>query len=152
MDKKDFADIYNSFSQDVMNVAFFYTRNKDDAQDVTMDVFYHLMKKNPNVKDIKSYLLKETMRKSIDFYRRNKRDRYVHVEEEYFVSNDSYQEEIDTNLVRSLPKKYLSVITLFYVEELKISEIAKLLNISDSAVKKRLQRGRDMLEEKLKHE
>lgn len=47
--------------------------------------------------------------------------------------------------VMLLPTKYKTVIHLYYIEGYKIEEIAGILKISESAVKKRMQRGREML-------
>ena len=44
----------------------------------------------------------------------------------------------------------LVVIHLFYFEELSIKEICKVLNMSETAVKSRLHRARELLKEKLK--
>lgn len=52
----------------------------------------------------------------------------------------------------SLPPKYSAVIYLFYYEDLKISEIAKILDITQSAVKSRLVRGRNALKEIIEKE
>ena len=49
-----------------------------------------------------------------------------------------------------LPEKYRTVIYLFYYEDMSVSEIAGSLGITDSNVKTRLSRGREMLKEKLK--
>ncbi|EFU43219.1 RNA polymerase, sigma-24 subunit, ECF subfamily protein [Paenibacillus vortex V453] len=47
--------------------------------------------------------------------------------------------------VMSLPFKYKSVIHLFYYEDYSVKEIAGILQINESAVKMRLQRGRKLL-------
>lgn len=44
-----------------------------------------------------------------------------------------------------LPEKYKMVIHLFYYENYSVSEISQILKISESAVKMRLKRGREML-------
>ena len=154
MEKTDFTKLFNDYSQDVMNVAFFYLKNKEDAQDVLMEVFMHLMNKPPkNENNLKSYILQLTMRKSLDFYRKSSRARFVSLDESILSSPEtSSEDEEKINLIRSLPDKYRSVIVLFYVEELSIIEIAKTLKISEDATKKRLQRAREILKEKNKDE
>ena len=51
--------------------------------------------------------------------------------------------------VSILPEKYKTVIILHYYNLMKIDEIAEVLNISESAVKKRLERARKKLKESL---
>ena len=50
-------------------------------------------------------------------------------------------------LVKKLPEKYRRVVVLHYYDSMPIKEISKALNISDSAIKKRLERARNILKE-----
>ena len=52
--------------------------------------------------------------------------------------------------LRTLPPKERSSITLFYLNDYNIKEIAAITETSEDAVKKQLSRGRDKLKEKLK--
>ena len=52
--------------------------------------------------------------------------------------------------LRTLPPKERSSITLFYLNDYNIKEIATITETSEDAVKKQLSRGRDKLKEKLK--
>ena len=52
--------------------------------------------------------------------------------------------------VRELPQKYREVIHLFYFEQMSIREIAGILNRQEGTIKTQLNRGRQMLSEKLK--
>ena len=59
--------------------------------------------------------------------------------------NDYFVEPSERTLmdnVMRLPFKYKSVIHLFYYEDYSVKEIAGILQINESAVKMRLQRGR----------
>jgi len=51
-----------------------------------------------------------------------------------------------------LPVIYKDVLTLKYVQEFSNEEIAKMLDISEAAVRKRLERAKRRLEELLKRE
>ena len=57
-----------------------------------------------------------------------------------------------TKFVWMLSEKYSTVIYLFYYEEMKISEIAEALGLSQSAVKQRLSRGREKLKNLIEKE
>ena len=52
--------------------------------------------------------------------------------------------------VMDIPEKYRVVVHLFYYEELSIKQICNILNMSETAVKSRLHRARELLREKLK--
>ena len=51
--------------------------------------------------------------------------------------------------IMSLPKKHKIVLTLHYAEGYKCKEIAEIIGISEDAVKKRLQKGRELLKNEL---
>lgn len=51
--------------------------------------------------------------------------------------------------VMRLPEKYRIVIHLFYYEDYSVREISRILKISESNVKVRLNRGRKMLKQTL---
>ena len=53
--------------------------------------------------------------------------------------------------VDSLPEHYRLVMVLFYFEELSVDQIARTLEISISAVKVRLHRGRERLATRLEN-
>jgi RNA polymerase sigma-70 factor (ECF subfamily) len=60
------------------------------------------------------------------------------------------QEESELMLaVLNLPAKYRGVIHLYYYEDYSITEIAGILNVSESAVRMRLMRARQKLKEQL---
>ena len=45
----------------------------------------------------------------------------------------------------SLPVKYKIVMTLFYIEGYDSNEVSKIIGISPEAVRKRMQKGRELL-------
>jgi len=64
------------------------------------------------------------------------------------VWNDPEESEVFL-AVMNLPKKYRTVIHLYYYENYSIKEIAGLLGMSSTAVSTQLLRGRKKLKEKL---
>ena len=46
-----------------------------------------------------------------------------------------------------VPEKFRLVLTLYYIEDYRIEDIAKIIGRTTSAVKMRLQKGRKLLEE-----
>ena len=52
----------------------------------------------------------------------------------------------------TLPEKFRMVLLLYYVEEYRIEDIAKIIGRTSSAVKMRLQKGRRLLEEAYRKE
>lgn len=69
----------------------------------------------------------------------------------YDIIKKEEYEKVNKTLM-NLPMKYRETLYLHYYEEMKIREIANILDIGESGVKSRLQRGRTMLEEMLRKE
>ena len=67
--------------------------------------------------------------------------------EQQFLRKET--DEIIRQKVRQLPDKYRVVIYLYYSAELKIKEIAKCLHITESAVKSRMRKAKNMLKKDL---
>jgi len=73
------------------------------------------------------------------------RKREVKLESVEPIAVDSPEDLALLQLVMAMPMKYKTVIHLYYYEDYPIQEISKILQISQSAVKMRLQRGRQLL-------
>ena len=67
------------------------------------------------------------------------------------MNNDSNKNEDDEifSYVYNLPLQYKDVIILYYYESYSVDEISKILKISQANVKKRLERGRNILKTKI---
>ena len=141
--------IVNEYSDTIYRIAFNITKNPDDAFDVCQDVYVRLIKNKHKIKNeehLKSWLL----RAAINCAKSNCTQAYKRhsvgisdVKESDLAQNDKHDSLV--YLLMKLPEKYRTIIHLFYYEDMKIAEIAKLLGITQSAVKSRLSRGREKL-------
>ena len=75
------------------------------------------------------------------------RVRHPQIDDDYLekISCDSSDSGIIEALA-SLPEKFRLVLTLHYIEDYRVEDIAKIINRTSSAVKMRLQKGRKLLE------
>ena len=130
----DIESIYRSYSQDVMNVAYFYTGNQEDAEDVMVDVFLSIMARPPkNEANLKSYLLRSAMNKSFDLRKRRRPDP---LETEIAAPVDQTpQQAFLVSAIAKLPLKYREVLVLRFAEEMPEAEIASFLRLSLSFAK-----------------
>ena len=65
---------------------------------------------------------------------------------EEVANDDIMPNDYETfEIIMSLPAKYKVVMVLYYVEGYKSKEIANIIEISEEAVRKRLQKGRELL-------
>lgn len=65
------------------------------------------------------------------------------------LPQQDYEEKEQKRLVKdtmcALPLKYRDVLYLYYYEEMKVKEIAQVLDVGESGIKSRLQRGREKM-------
>ena len=156
--REAFDEKYMKYSQELMNVSYGYTKSRDDSFDIIQNVFlkyFNLNKSFINDNDEKYWLIRVTINESKDYLRKKKRIINVDDDKIDILSDDLETKEKDerldklSKLVKELPEKYKSVIVLHYYDKLTIIEISNILKISLNAVKKRLERSRKMLKEKM---
>lgn len=153
MTESKFNECVRTQSQSLYLIALSFTKNQADAEDILQNVYLKLWncKKEFNSDEhMAKWLTKVCINESKDLLRLHFRKRNVPLEEAINLSNIDNTQDIDLiKAVMSLPKNQRTVIHLFYFEDLQIYEIAKLLNIKESAVKTRLSRSRQKLKVKL---
>ncbi len=125
------------------------TGNREDADDAVQECFLRYVEKAPDFNDSeheKAWLIRVASNICKDILRKRKYQSFVSLDEirNFGTCEDNAQ---ILELLISLEEKYRIVIHLHYVEGYKAREIASMLGISEAAVKKRLQRGREALKE-----
>ncbi|SFW15277.1 sigma-70 family RNA polymerase sigma factor [Ruminococcus flavefaciens] len=152
MDSEKMTEIYDKYSNAVYRMAFAYCKNKADAEDIMQEVFISRFSADIVFEDEtkeKSWLLKVTVNKCRDLFR-SLRYKYsltsIPLEEASLVFET--QEESDVyHAVMSLPKKYRTVIHLFYYEEYSIKEISAITGDKETAIQTQLYRARKKLKD-----
>jgi RNA polymerase sigma-70 factor (ECF subfamily) len=121
--------------------------NKSDAYDALQDVMLKIHDVKPHWNDeehLKAWLLRSVINKCRDYNKSYWNRKTTALDEAFGVSTTDPDFELQ-NAVAGLPEKYRVTLYLHYYEGYKISEIAKILNVGESGVKKRLVKGREML-------
>ena len=154
--EQQFIEIFNLYKNDVLRLAFSYTKNMADAEDITQTVFiklYNNFQNFENKSHIKKWCIKVTINTCKDFllsaWKRKIRF-FAEREENNIAFEEQNQDSFVITTLMSLPKKYRLVIHLFYYENYKIDEISEILKIKKSTVLVQLSRARLILKEKLK--
>ena len=135
-------------------VCLLMLRNTADAEDAVQETFIKYFQKYTDISDSeheKAWLITVATNKCRDMLRY--RTRHA-TESEDLLATCAVEKE-DSGILEALMElsdKYRIIMVLFYVEQYKIDEIAKITGISVSAVKMRLSRGRKLLEEKYRKE
>ena len=133
--------------------AFQVCGNAADAEDAAQEALlrYHISEKQfESEQHIRAWLLRVAINcaknLSRSFFRRNTVPLETYMEPLEFDSGES--QEIFRE-VMSLPEKYRLVIHLYYYEDYSVAEIGKILGLTESNVKVRLSRGRQLLKKAL---
>ena len=133
--------------------AFQVCGNAADAEDAAQEALlrYHISEKQfESEQHIRAWLLRVAINcaknVSRSFFRRNTVPLEDYMDSLEFDSGES--REIFRE-VMSLPEKYRLVIHLYYYEDYSVAEIGRILALTESNVKVRLSRGRQLLKKAL---
>jgi RNA polymerase sigma-70 factor (ECF subfamily) len=146
--KEEFKNIFNHNFDAVRNYIYYRCGDTNLATDVAQDTFMRLWEKNDTIKNenIKGLLFKISGDIFISGYRRKVRElnfslRLKHEPNyqnpEDIMQFNELQKHYD-NLLKQMPEKQRVVFLMHRLENLKYSEIAKTLGLSQKAIEKRM--------------
>ena len=141
--------VINEYGDSIYRLCSVMLKNTFDAQDAVQECFLKYITKAPNFNDSeheKAWLIRVAANVCKDMMRKRRRLSPVSPDEIRNLGKSEDNAQI-LGLLVSLEEKYRIVIHLHYVEGYKTGELSAMLGISEAAVKKRLQRGREALRE-----
>lgn len=139
----------NEYGNSLYRLCTVMLKNREDAQDAVQESFVRYMTKAPDFTDSeheKAWLIRVATNICKDMLRWRKHSSFLSLDEIRNIGTSEDNAQI-LGLLVSLEEKYRIIIHLHYVEGYKTDEISAMLGMSSAAVRKRLQRGRDMLRE-----
>ncbi|MBD3183596.1 sigma-70 family RNA polymerase sigma factor [Candidatus Poribacteria bacterium] len=164
-DEKAFRILVERYQKSVYALAYSKLMNFQDAEEVTQDAFikaYKNLKKLKNIDSFTAWMYSITANLCSDRIGEKKRQfdkSYIgnadsmklvdkkavdsYISEQYREFNIDYVHKILNNL----PEKYRKVLSMYYLSNLKVEEIARFLGMSNSGVRKRLERARNSFKE-----
>lgn len=157
--RESFDAVMRKYADMVYRLAYSRTGSTFDADDILQEVFLRYIRADKTYNDEehrKSWLIRITINCTRSFASSAwNRHKDLSEPDENEGSEDPALKAAETksdvmNALLELPEKYRTVIYLFYYEDMSINEIARSVGITETNVKTRLSRGRDMLKEKLK--
>lgn len=146
------------YQNDFYRLANSYCKNEQDALDIVQDSIQKAMQSYDQLEEkekLKSWFYKIVVHTSLDFLRKHKR---VHVmEDEKLMSVYDHYEDHYENIdlekaLDDLPTQYRQIIILRYFEDLKIDDIAFILEENANTIKTRLYKGLKLLKADLQTE
>lgn len=145
----DIETIIKKYGDMLYRLSVIMLKNDSDAEDVVQETIIKYYQKAPTFEDSeheKAWLIRVATNKCRDLLRFRLRHPQIDDESlEKIVCHSSESGILEA--LTTLPEKYRLVLTLYYVEEYRVEDIAKIINRTSSAVKMRLQKGRKLLEE-----
>lgn len=144
--RSEFEAKYDAYAVMAYRLAMVYLGSHADAEDVVQEAFMRLLYRAPEFTDAgheRRWLLRVTVNLCRDCLCGFWRKRAVELEPDTPAAENGLSEVAEA-IVR-LPEKYKAPIHLHYYEGYSVAEIAEILSLSQSAVKMRLKRGRDLL-------
>ncbi|HIV85841.1 MAG TPA: sigma-70 family RNA polymerase sigma factor [Candidatus Monoglobus merdigallinarum] len=143
----EIEDVVNKYSGMLFKLCFTVLYSNADAEDAVSDTFLRYITRSPEFADEehkKAWLIRVAVNICKDMCRFRKKHGCESLDEAIGYCADQSEINILEEIMR-LPAKYKTVIHLFYIEGYKTAEIAEILSISKSAVRKRLQYARGLL-------
>ena len=144
----------------VYRISFHYFGNREDAEDITQDVFTKLYQSKVRMdkeEDVKAWLIRVTTNTCHSYFRNPFRKRKTDVDEEELENTidtgsseqDIVNRKVVMDAVMSLPEHYRIIVYLFYYEEYSIGQISNILRIKETTIQTRLSRARQRLRDVL---
>jgi RNA polymerase sigma-70 factor (ECF subfamily) len=159
-----FSTLYDRYSQKVYNKCYSFSRNEDEAKDLTQDVFLKLFIKLNTFKGkskFSTWLYSFTYNFCVNYVNRDKA-RLMENASDSLDDHDYYLSEMDevsdedlfeikaSKLQIALEKitpEDKAILLLKYQDEVSIKELQTVLKVGESAIKMRLNRARIRLVE-----
>lgn len=161
-DKIKVESLYHKYDRLMYYIAGKILNSHEDIEDAVMEAWIRIIRNLDKITEVScpktmSYVVIIVERVSINIYNRNSKlknrevplDNFEH--SPIFATSDKKMDGIEIyEIFRCLPKKYSDPLILYYMQELTVKEISKILKISVDSVYKRIQRGRKEFEKRWK--
>lgn len=164
-DVQAFGRLVSNCQRSVSSIALAIVKDLDASEDITQQVFIHVWQQLNTLQNPASFLpwvRQITRYRAFNYLRDNKVAERVGGEEadellQQFSSGTepseqlarAQQNQIMTAFIDQLPEDSREIVLLYYREEQNSQQVAKLLEISEANVRKKLQRVREALKDQL---
>ncbi|MGJ3235271.1 sigma-70 family RNA polymerase sigma factor [Marivirga sp.] len=148
--------IYLEFKDEIQHHILKKVKSKEIAEDLTSQLalkLYGMCEKLQDVKNLRAWLYRVASNVVMDYFRDEQKkinqplaESFSEEEDQEFVNIAA--ENCVLKLLEQLPDKYREAVRMSDLEGVNQKEIAEKLNISYSAAKMRVQRGRESLKSK----
>ena len=164
-DKEKLRLLYGKYKNRMYITACKVLSDPQRAEDAVHDAFIALSKHLDKIDDIDSvktgaYMVKATRSRALNILRMGLPEKETALDEAQAQADESLLDEICrkesyneiVNAILGLEERYRDVLTLYYLNDLSLSEIAELQGVKENTVKQQLFRGRKKLIDTIKKE
>ena len=155
-DKEAFCNLIRLNKVAVYRVAKAILNKEEDIEDAVSESILKAYKNIQTLKDeafFKTWLIRIVINESNNLYK--KRSKEIAVDKDHFKNikvNDNYKDLSLYNAINSLDEDLRITTILFYFEDMKYKDIAKILNVKEGTIKSRLSRAKQKLYNILKED
>lgn len=162
--RQAFEELYNLYSVNVYNTALSYTQSKEDAEEITQDVFTSINRNASGFKGEASpgtWIYRITINTSLNHLKKKKRFSFIffgnpepevsHFDHPGILLENKENARLLFNAIEGLPESQKTAFILSFVEDLPRQEVADIMELSLKAVESLLQRAKANLRENLKN-
>lgn len=155
----------------VYNLALNYVQNIEEAEEITQDVFVNVhssLDKFQHTANLKTWIYRIAINKSLDYLKAKKRKkRLIYISSLFSNTFDEYQPNLTQfnhpgivmeqkesverifREINELPENQKTALILNKIEQISISEVAEIMNLSYKAAESLIQRAKQNLLRKL---
>lgn len=160
MTQSDFMELVIPFKDKVFRLAKRLLVSKDEAEDATQEILLKLWRNKQNIakyRNIEAFSMTMTKNFCLDRLKSKQAQNLKIVHSNYQDEGVSLQKQIELNdsagwvskLMEELPEQQRMILQLRDIEAYDYDEIAKILNMKETAVRVALSRARKTIREKL---
>ncbi|UDF16645.1 RNA polymerase sigma factor [Bacillus pumilus] len=153
-----FADYVMEHKHSFYRLSYSYVKNAEDAMDVVQEAIHKALKSVHRLEDatkMHSWFYKIVVNAALDFLRKKKRVQVTDDDTLEFLSqgeSDVYEDQDVRRAIEDLPDMYRVIIILRFFEDLKLEDIAHILEENENTIKTRLYKALRLLKVELSQE
>lgn len=163
-DNNAFRTLVERYQRVVINLAYKFTHNHQDAEDIAQEVFFAVWKQAKKFRGesaASTWIHRITVNHSLNYLRKHKREKSELPDDKLMhkaapgsgnpdrVMESKYNKEIFYKALESLPEKYRIPFVLNKLEGMSYKEVAETLRISVPNVESRIHRAKRAMQEAL---
>lgn len=156
MNELEFLTVINPLKDKLFRIAKRMLISVEEAEDATQEVFYKLLKTDfKALKSVEAMAVTMTKNYCLDQLKSKRSSNLKLVHTNYTDSSSLEKQIVDKDsfskveiIINSLPEQQRLIVQLREIEEYEFAEIAKILDMNETAIRVSLSRARKIIKEK----